>query len=75
MLHEHLGDIVQPARNLNQCRDGGADVAVLGSRLQDFLILGILVEANVRFRPEADVSDCFKPIEIEGKTCPFRLPF
>ena len=56
MLHEHLGDIVQPARNLNQCRDGGADVAVLGSRLQDFLILGILVEANVRFRPEADIQ-------------------
>lgn len=30
MLHEYLGDIVQPSRNLNQCRDGGTGADVAG---------------------------------------------
>jgi len=30
LLHEHLGDIVQPSRNLNQCRDGGVTGDVAG---------------------------------------------
>ena len=30
LLYEHLGDIVQSARNLNQCRDGGSGGDVAG---------------------------------------------